>query len=1338
MSPWSSGRSDTLRAVVLLLATVPLFFGSASLAATTLLPGSAKRLPVIDKRDIRLIRLSVNGEPFRKYVMAISQDNYGFIWLGTDDGLYRYDGYTLKSYRHDPDKPHSLSDNTVKTIFKDREGILWIGTGYGGLDRLDPAKDTFTLYRHDPKDNRSLDDDTVATIYQDRAGEIWVGTNNGVNRFDAASGFFSHYLFSRGDHPRSAAITAIYEDSRGNFWVGSNLALGTLERSSGRISPYSTRSGSAGPEFVSDIMEDHSGILWLTSPQGNGLNFFDPKTGEFTHIALNSEEAESQRIAGATATHEDRDGGLWLGTARDGVLRFDRERKNFVRFATRPEGLDRDPVTALFEDGEGNMWVGTNSGVVRFQTTPLPFVNYPHDKVLAAYADTHGFLWIGTPTGLHRVDRKTGRDVHYRFDPRNPHSLSYNTVSSIVEDRSGVLWIGTHGGGLNRFDRASGRFSAYRHDPKDPQSLSVDLIQCLSIDPDGVIWVGTHGGGLNRFDPATGHFKSYRHDPRDALSLSDDNVRELLSDRSGVLWIGTNLGLNRLDRRSQQFTVYLHDPNDPISLSHNSIGSIYEDKQGVLWVGTRNGLDRLDRARAMFVTFTTKDGLTDDDIEAIQEDHRGDLWLATHQGLSEFSPLTKTVQNYSESDGLPGNFENPAGTDRSCVTPEGELVFGSQFGLTVFNPHQLSGNSYIPPVALTDFLLFNKPVVPGRDSPLKQPIWAAHAVTLNYKQSIFTLEFAALSYVAPERNRYRYRLEPLEKEWNEVDANRRVPIYTDLPAGKYVFRVQGSNNDLVWNEEGARLDLTVLPPWWGTGWFISLAGVSLISLAFVAYRWRVRGLHLAASRLELQVTQRTHELQIAKDAADAANRAKSAFLASMSHELRTPLNAILGFSNLLRSSAVGMQERRDLDIINRSGEHLLNLINDVLDIAKIESGRTELQMALCDPGRIAADVADMMRVRAVQKNVTLDLIESPGLPEIVKTDAAKLRQVLVNLLANAVKYTEKGGVTLRLGAGPSDDGQRPVLTFEVEDTGVGIAAEDQARVFDAFVQLGNQKTQKGTGLGLTITRQFVELMGGTIRVESMPGKGSLFRVELPVELVEEPVIRPAKTAAEEVIGLQPGQLDYRVLIVEDEEENWLLLRRLLEKAGFEVRVAEDGTQGVEIFQSWRPHFIWMDLRMPVVDGREATSRIRSLKGGREVKIAAVTASAFPSEVDELLEAGVDDVIRKPYQPSEIFDCMARHLGVLYSFTKVAPAPSEVGTAVLRPEDLAVLSATLRSQLENAVLSLDVERIATVISQIPEQNAALRDVLSRFANRLAYTPILQALEGLTSKVIKAGA
>jgi signal transduction histidine kinase/DNA-binding NarL/FixJ family response regulator len=481
--------------------------------------------------------------------------------------------------------------------------------------------------------------------------------------------------------------------------------------------------------------------------------------------------------------------------------------------------------------------------------------------------------------------------------------------------------------------------------------------------------------------------------------------------------------------------------------------------------------------------------------------------------------------------------------------------------------------------------------------------------------------------------------------------------------------------------------------------------------------------------LEETVQRRTTELRLARDAAEAANQAKSRFLANMSHELRTPLNAILGFSQMLNlDPQLNADQRETLAIINHSGEYLLKLINDVLEMAKIEAGRIQLQIAHFDLDDLVGDVLELMQIRCEEKSLDLLFEKTTAFPRYVKGDAARLRQILLNLMSNAIKFTERGGITVRMGGA---DGQDRRLLIEVEDTGQGIRHEDIQRVFDPFVQLSEDAGQRGTGLGLSITRQFVELMDGRISVDSKLGRGSIFRVELPLKPVaEDNTLSPTPKSAGKIIGLVPGQLPLRILIAEDQRDNQRLLAQLMTNLGLEYQIAENGKRCVELFRLWQPDLIWMDRRMPIMNGLDATRAIRQLPGGDKVKIIAVTASAFKAEQQEMFEAGLDDFLRKPYRIKELYECMARHLGVQYCY---GDEISETDTPIeLTAQMLSDLSPTWRRQLREALESLDSERIEAAIQSIDDTDPPPVLVLTRLAGDFDYPSILQALDAADSE------
>ncbi len=806
-------------------------------------------------------------------VKCIAQDRWGFMWFGTEDGLNKFDGYRFTVLKNAPDDPNSIAYNDINALHADKYGNLWIGTFYGGLDKYDQNREKFIHFKSDPADPNSLSNDNIHVIFEDRSGILWVGTEAGLNRLAVVPGDslprITRFVHDP-DNPRSLShntVRAVCQDSAGTLWVGTDAGLNRFRPSSGDFVRYTHRP--ADPASLSDntvlaLTTGRTGELWIGTGAG-GLNRLENgKTGavKFIRYPYPPAGADNPGCNRVNRIFEDRNGGLWVGTHGGGLCRLEPGTAAFTCYRNNPQdrtSIGYDEIMDIYEDSSGLIWIGTyGGGISKIDPARRQFRLFrpesgnpnslSHPIVWCIHQDRQGDLWIGTHGGgLDRLNRRTGRFTHYRNDPADPHSLSADIVRLVFEDRDGTLWIGTHGGGLNRFGRETGRFTAFRHDPENPRSLSHDELRSICQDRQGTLWIGTNGGGLNRMlpgpDPGSPPgFIRYRYSAADAHSLSNDFVRVIYEDRDGDFWIGTQGGgLNRLDRRSGRFSRIRAVPEMPDSLNNDYVFSIYEDDDGILWLGTwGGGLNRFDKRRHTFRAFTTADGLPSNAIYGILADEAGNLWMSTNNGLCRFNPGSGECRNFSAADGLQDNEFNGGAYSRS---PQGEMFFGGIHGFNAFFPAEISDNPFIPPVVITALQIMNKPVKLG------QPLSEIRELVLSHRDYVFSLEFAALDFTAPEKNAYAFMMQGLDKDWITTGADKRFATYTTLPPGRYTFRVKGSNNDGVWNEAGASLRIIITPPFWRRWWFLLVAAAAILSLTHIAYRRRLRNVRL---KTELQ------------------------------------------------------------------------------------------------------------------------------------------------------------------------------------------------------------------------------------------------------------------------------------------------------------------------------------------------------------------------------------------------------------------------------------------------------------------------------------------------------
>ncbi len=1284
------------------------------LASLLLLVLSAAALASTPRPTLRFEHLSVGDGMAQESVLAVVQDRDGFMWFGTQSGLSRFDGYRVINYRAVPGKPRALSNNWVRVLHLDRHGRLWLGTD-GGLNLFDPITQSFTQFTPEETSRRGNGNRHINAIVGDGEDGLWIGTNDGLQHFDTVLRRFTTWHHARGDE-RSLSddnVNALAMDAAGRLWIGTGGGLDSLGPKRERIEHHGSNLGPR-QNPVHALMVDGEQRLWVG------------RLGGLERRELRGTRAGAVRRFGPadgigpwwiTALYRDAAGEIWVGTHDDGLLRWRGREDRFDSHrhaVTDRHSLGDNQVSALYRDRLGTFWVGTwyagvsrvdlGSGgfarIVRRDEAPDTLAD---NKARALLADEGtGKIWVGTGTALNHVDPATGKTTVYRHEPDNPNSIIDVPAAALARDRAGRLWIGSRTG-VTAFDASTRRFSRLRL----PGDADANNVRGMLAASDGYLWIATRGG-LHRLDPETRQVESYRHDPARSASLADDIVRPILLDRRGRMWIGTFDGLDLMDRASGRFRHFRHDPFDAASLSHDEVHHLFEDSRGDVWVGTAVGLNRMVTAKdgsVSFVRYTTQHGLVDDAVAAILEDADGRLWVSTTSGLSSFDPESGRWRSYTAADGI----TEGAFFDGSALrTRDGTLYFGGFNGITAFDPRAIRDNRVAPRPVITGMAIFNQPVEQALPGLLKGPIEHAESITLPPSASVFSLEFSALHFAAPERNRFAYRLDGFDEHWVQADAGKRFATYTNLDPGTYVFRVRAANKDGVWSEQVAALAITIEPPPWGTPWFRAAVLALVLALAYGGVRLRLSGLRRQKEQLALQVSARTEQverqnrvlerqteelrdqegrvrqqsnelarayralqeneefLRQAKQRAEDATRQKSEFLANMSHEMRTPLAGVIGMLGFaLRDPALRDSTREQIGLGQANAQALLAIINDLLDFSKIEAGKLSVENIDFDLHAAIRGVASLFEEQAAGKSVGFEIKLGPGVPRFVEGDPTRLRQVLVNLVGNAFKFTTSGSISVQVERRDDDQVRGEgwnMVRFSVRDTGIGIAPEALPRLFQKFEQAdaGTTRRYGGTGLGLAICRQLVTLMGGSIGVNSVVGKGSTFSVLLPLaDGAEPPQVEIAPRA--------PHTHRLRILCAEDFPTNQIIARTMIEEMGHGVDIADNGAQAVAACAGTRYDLVLMDGRMPEMDGATATRIIRA--GGTpdapvtdaHVMIVALTANASEEDRARYLACGMDAFLTKPIDEcalhAQISRAIERQLARGVDLPPMPPAPT---------------------------------------------------------------------------------
>ena len=1223
--------------------------------------------------NISFTSLSTKDGLSSNTVNAILKDRYGIMWFATEDGLNKFDGTNFTVYRTKPSDKKSLQANDIVALHEDKEANLWVGTSGGSLSMYNRTYDNFVTYPANQGTN-SIDNNVVLSICSDSSGKIWVGHYAGVNILDPKTKKIEK-LYLRGGQKFSKAVTALFRDSKNQIWIGSTNGLYLFSSSHKQLSEFYTTpadKGSISGNDVRVIIEDKQKKIWIGT--NNGLSLFQPN-GTFLNYRHNDSNNNSLTNSDINSLAVEADNKLWVGTA-NGLNIIDSETGRIIQIkfdSQNVHDLTAKTLKSLLIDREGINWIGSyRGGVIKYDKN-LNFFNLvksnPFDPkgllapVVTSFAETpNGKIFVGTDGGglsIFNPASKTFQQI--KLNTKLPADKRQLVILALETIDNNQLLAATYLDGLFIIDPETSKYQQLTSG-NGPDDLNSNEIFCIEKDSYGNRWIGTNGNGICVLNKENKVIVRYTPTPKqvnDKILAANGYIRAILEDKKGNIWIATHGGgLAMLQPQTEKFTVYTMGNS---KLPDDKVLSILEDHKGNLWVGTLGGgLGLFNKQTNQFTVISEQEGLLNNTIYKILEDQKGILWISTNRGLSSYDPLTKSFANYTYHNGVQhNNFINGSG----LKTSNGYLFFGGLDGFNYFNPEQLKKNILAPPVLITELRISNKPVLPSEDGPIKENISLVKRIDLNYRQN-FSLSFVGLNYTTPEQNNYAYKLEGFDKDWNYIGAANSAS-YTNLDPGVYTFHVKASTNIGVWNTKGTSIKIIVRPPLWRTIYAYLFYALAIVSI-FIYLRRR------SIQKIQRKYIQKQEQFRAEQERKDAQrihelDQMKIKFLTNLSHEFRTPISLILGPVETILAEQKENAFSSQLNMIKRNGRRLLNLVNQLLDFRKMEEQELKLQTENGELISFIHEVYESFQDLSERKKIHFTF--STGISSFyTQFDHDKIERILFNLLSNAFKFTpEDGSINLDIQKqSPSSGSNVTWITLKVKDNGIGIPFDKKEIIFERFIQNTTNPSilNRGTGIGLSITKEFVKMHGGTIELESELGKGSTFTLLLPFTestLNQNLIVLPAESTQTETSGnkeeaaseknQQTGTVEDKnllplILLVEDNDDFRFYLKENL-RTQYNVIEATNGLEGWQKTLSAHPKLIVSDIGMPEMDGIEFCRKIKNDKRTSHTPVILLTAFTGEKEQIKGLETGANDYITKPFN-FEILSAKIKNLLVLNS------------------------------------------------------------------------------------------